>query len=66
MESPWIKLKLPVRSVFIDFIYRNPKDIFTWEDQLCDMLDNIVSQNKDYLLLGDFNIDLMFPRHRWN
>ena len=30
------------------------------------MLDNIVSLNKEYLLLGDFNIDLMFPKHRWN
>ena len=30
------------------------------------MLENIVSLNKEYLLLGDFNIDLMFPKHRWN
>ena len=39
--------------------------MIVWEDQFCDMLDNIVSLNKEYLLLGDFNIDLMFPRHRW-
>ena len=57
---------MPVSSVFIGFIYRNPKDIIVWEDQYCDMLDNIVSLNKEYLLLGDFNIDLMFPKHRWN
>ena len=37
-----------------------------WEDQFCDMLDNIVSLNKEHLLLGDFNIDLVFPKHRWN
>ena len=37
-----------------------------WEDQFCDMLDNIVSLNKEYLLLDDFNIDLMFPKHLWN
>ena len=37
-----------------------------WEDQFCDMLDNIVSLNKEYLLLGDFNIALMFPKHPWN
>ena len=30
------------------------------------ILDNIVPLNKEYLLLGDFNIDLMFPKHRWN
>ena len=36
-----------------------------WEDQFCDMLDNIVSLNKEYLILGDFNINLMFPKHRW-
>ena len=30
------------------------------------MLDNILSQNKEYLLLEDFNISLIFPRHRWN
>ena len=65
VESLWIELQLPGRSVFIGFIYRNPRDMIVWEDQFCDMLDNIVSLNKEYLLLGDFNIDLMFPRHRW-
>ena len=30
------------------------------------MLVIILSLNKEYLLLGDFNIDLMFPKHRWN
>ena len=29
------------------------------------MLVIIVSLNKEYLLLGYFNIDLMFPKHRW-
>ena len=57
---------MPVRSVFIGFIYRNPKDIIVWEDQFCDMLDNIVSLNKEYLLLEDFNIDLMFSKHQWS
>ena len=60
MESLWIELQLPLRSVFIGFIYRNPKDIIIWEDQF------FLSQNKEYLLLGDFNIDLMFPKHWWN
>ena len=40
--------------------------MIVWEDQFGDMLDNIVSLNKEYLLLGDFNIDLMVPKHRWN
>ena len=66
VENLWIELQLPGRSVFIGFIYRNPRDMIVWEDQFCDMLDNIVSLNKEYLLLGDFNIDLMFPKHRWN
>ena len=60
MESPWIELQLPVRSVFISFISGNPKDIIVWEDQFCDMLDNIASLNKEYLLLGVFKIDLIF------
>ena len=62
-DSLWIELQLSLRSVFIGFIYRNPKDII-WEDQFCDILDNIVSQS--ILLLGDFNIDLLFPKHRCN
>ena len=66
VESLWIELQLPLRSVFIGFIYRNPRDMIVWEDQFCDMLDSVVSLNKEYLLLGDFNIDLMFPKHRWN
>ena len=65
-KSLWIELQLPVRSVIIGFIYRNPRDMIVWEDQFCDMLDNIVSLNKEYLLLDDFNINLMFPKHRWN
>ena len=60
VESLWIELQLPLRSVFIGFIYRNPKDIIIWEDQF------FLSQNKEYLLFGDFNIDLMFPKHWWN
>ena len=61
MESLWIELQLPVCSVFIGSIHRNPKDIIIfWEGQFYDMLDNIVSQNKDYFILGDFNIDLTF------
>ena len=56
VESLWIELQLPSRSVFIGFIYRNPRDMIVWEDQFCDMLDNIVSLNKEYLLLGDFNM----------
>ena len=44
----------------------NPEVIIIWEDQFCDMLDNIVSLFKEYLLLRDFNIDLMFPKYRWN
>ena len=66
MKSLWIELQLPVCSVFIDFIYRNPKDIIIWEDQFCDMLDNILSLNNEYLLIGDFDIDLIFHKHRWN
>ena len=66
VESLWIELQLPARSVFIGFIYRNPRDMFVWEDQFCDMLDNIVTLNKECLLLGDLNIDLMFHKHRWN
>ena len=66
VESLWIELQLPLCSVFIGFIYRHPWDMIVWEDQFCDMVDNIVSQNKEYLLPRDFNIDLMFPKHRWN
>ena len=66
VKSLCIELQLPVRSVFIDFVYRNPRDMIVWEDQFCDMLYIIVSLNKEYLRLGDFNIDLMFPKHRWN
>ena len=52
---------MPVCSVFIGSIHRSPKDIIIfWEGQFYDMLDNIVSQNKDYFILGDFNIDLTF------
>ena len=65
VDSLWIELQFPVRSVFIGFTCRNLKDI-VWEDQFCNMLDNIVSLNKEYSLLGDFNIDLTFPKHRWN
>ena len=66
VDSLWIELQFPVRSVFIGFTYRNLKDIIVWEDQFCNMLHNIVSLSKEYSLLGDFNIDLTFPKHRWN
>ena len=65
-ESLWTELQWPVRSVFIGFIYRKPKDVVTWEDHFCDMIDNMESLNKECLLLRDFNINLMFPKHWWN
>ena len=58
LESLWIELQLPLHSVFIGFISRNPRDRVVWEDQFCDMLDSVVSLNKEYLLLGDFNFDI--------
>ena len=66
VESLWIELQLPVRSVFIGFIHRNPRDMIVWEDQFCDNTCKSSKSNKEYLLLGDFNIDLVFPKHRWN
>ena len=42
VERLWIELQLPVLSVFIGFIYKNPRDMILWEDHFCDMLDNIL------------------------
>ena len=57
IECIWIEVFLKRCSVFICFLYRNPKENALWEDCFARMIDDVVALNKAFMILGDFNIN---------
>jgi hypothetical protein len=66
VECIWLELKLKNSApILFGFIYRNPEERTGWTDSFCDMIDAVVLESKEFLLLGDFNIDLLKPNTTW-
>ena len=66
VESIWLKIYLKNHAPFIlGFLYRNPKERSCWVDNFSLMVDAVLLQSQEYILLGDFNIDLLKPNPHW-
>ena len=61
VESMWIEYRFSVTgpATLIGFVYRNPASPLSWYDDFVLMMDNVQKCNTDFILLGDFNIDLL-------
>ena len=67
VECIWVEFKYSgLKSFLAGFIYRNPKELILWEDHFSMMIDDVVTCNKSFVILGDFNYDLNIPQSRWN
>ena len=59
-EGLFVKLSLPISSCIVGVIYRPPgQPILDFNLEIEDLLSNTLSQTKDIILVGDFNIDLL-------
>ena len=60
-ENVFIELDVnPLKSSFIGLIYRHPTNKFTkFQEQLTHTLNKLNHFKQEYILLGDYNIDLL-------
>lgn len=66
VESIWLEISIKKSApIIVGFIYRNPDVRVSWADNFSSMIDAVVLESKEYILLGDFNIDLLKPNKAW-
>ena len=66
IECIWIEISIPkAKPIIIGYVYRNGKELVSWQDTFCNMIDEIVKRGNDYFILGDFNINLLVPQNTW-
>ena len=67
VECIWLEIKhKKTPPLLVCILYRNPASTFEWYDQFVHMIDRADINNKDILLLGDFNIDMLKPHTAWH
>ena len=60
VESIWLEIKQPnSKSFLISYVYRPPSSKVQWVKDFTLMLDNSLSDEKECIVLGDFNFDLL-------
>lgn len=58
VESIWLQVHLPnVKPLLFGCCYRPPSSNVQYVDNICDMLQRAVDENKETYFFGDFNID---------
>ena len=66
VESVWIEVKVKKsKPVLFGFMYRHPSERICWIDKFNDMMDAATLSDREVIILGDFNMDLMQPNNRW-
>lgn len=59
LEVIWLEIQLPKSKPFIlGFVYRPPNAPAQWVEDYEDMLENVYTEEKEMIILGDFNINL--------
>ena len=69
IESVWLEFNIiGQKSILICYAYRPPDSSKTWLDLFENQLEKAFSDNKELIVLGDFNIDLVrdCPVNQWN
>lgn len=66
VESIWLEIKFKKTApLLVGFIYRNPDERIDWDDRFTSMIDAVHLESTEYILLGDFNKDLLKPNKPW-
>ncbi|VDI48434.1 Hypothetical predicted protein [Mytilus galloprovincialis] len=64
IESLWIEIKFPnTNSILIGIFYRPPSSFQSWIDSAEKEIDKASAENKEIILLGDFNINFSHINH---
>ena len=67
IECVWLEIKLPkIAPILIGYLYRNPNEGSDWFDAFTCMIDNVFLDEKEIIILGDFNIDSLKPNCSWD
>ena len=67
VESIWLKVSIKhSKPVLIGFLYRNPAECIEWQERFHSLMDDVIMMNREVILFGDFNIDLLKPKQKWN
>ena len=58
IESLWVEIKFPkTKSLLIGLFYRPPNSLQSWIDSFEIEIEKALSENKEVIVLGDFNIN---------
>ena len=67
IESVWFEIKIKHNSpILIGYVYRNPAEHIDWYDRFFSLLDAVFLENKETIIMGDFNIDLLKSNSKWD
>ena len=67
VESIWLKVSIKHSKPFlIGFLYGNPAECIEWQERFNSLMDDVIMMNREVTLFGDFNIDLLKPKQKWN
>ena len=60
VESMWLKVSIKHSKPFlVGFVYRNPAKSIDWLERFNSFMDDVIMMNREVILFGDFNIDLL-------
>jgi hypothetical protein len=66
IECIWLEVKLKhTAPILVGIIYRNPEECSVWNDNFNLMIDAVMLKSKEFILLGDFNVDLIKQNTTW-
>ena len=66
IECMWIEIKCSMSSpLLLGYLYRHPDSTDEWKNNFIQMMDSIQFTNRNILLQGDFNVNLLEPHPSW-
>ena len=66
IECIWIEIKCSMSSpLLLGYLYRHPDSKDEWLDDFTQMMDVVQLSNRNVLLQGDFNFNLLEPQPTW-
>ena len=66
VESIWIEISLKkTKPLVLAFIYRHPDELVNWYDKFNDMMEAAPLTEREVILFGDFNINLLKDHLNW-
>lgn len=67
IESIWLEIKCSKSSpLLLAYVYRHPDSKDKWLDDFVQMMTKVPIKNRNILILGDFNFNMLKPQPVWN